>query len=240
MLRYAFRVAETGFDPAQISDLYSRTVAANIFEAPYAYDFLARPVRLRPNTAVALPEVAADFKTFTFRVRPGIYFTDDPAFKGSAARAHRGRLRLLDQAPLRPALEEPAPVQPGEQRDPRPDELRQAALDGKKPFDYDTRGRRPARARPLHVAVQAGRAEPALHRRARATRRVTGAVAREVVEAYGDRIMEHPVGTGPFRLGQWRRSSLIVLESNPDYRDDVLRRGSAAPTTRSRRPPPRG
>ena len=28
VLRYAFRVAETGFDPAQISDLYSRTVHA--------------------------------------------------------------------------------------------------------------------------------------------------------------------------------------------------------------------
>jgi ABC-type transport system substrate-binding protein len=46
-----------------------------------------------------------------------------------------------------------------------------------------------------------------------------GAVAREVVEAYGDKIMEHPVGTGPFMLGQWRRSSLIVLERNPGYRE---------------------
>ena len=29
----------------------------------------------------------------------------------------------------------------------------------------------------------------------------------------------HPVGTGPFRLGEWRRSSRIVLERNPTYRD---------------------
>ena len=43
VLRYAFPVAETGFDPAQISDLYSGTVNANIFEAPLAYDYLARP-----------------------------------------------------------------------------------------------------------------------------------------------------------------------------------------------------
>jgi len=30
--------------------------------------------------------------------------------------------------------------------------------------------------------------------------------------------MEHPVGTGPYRLAQWRRSSLIAFEKNPNYR----------------------
>src|SRR5205085_10319042 len=83
VLRYAMRIAETGFDPAQISDLYSSTLAANMFDALYQYAFLARPVRLRPNTAVAMPEASADFRTFTIRVRPGIYFVDDPAFAGS-------------------------------------------------------------------------------------------------------------------------------------------------------------
>ena len=70
VLRYAMRVAETGFDPAQITDLYSATLVANMFDALYEYEFLARPVRLRPNTAAALPEVSADFKTFTIRVKP--------------------------------------------------------------------------------------------------------------------------------------------------------------------------
>ena len=49
---------------------------------------------------------------------------------------------------------------------------------------------------------------------------MVGAVAREVVEAYGDAIMEHPVGTGPYRLARWQRSSLIVLERNPGFRDE--------------------
>ena len=56
-----------------------------------------------------------------------------------------------------------------------------------------------------------------------------GAVAREVVERYGDEIMAHPVGTGPFRLAEWRRSSRMVFERNPGYRDE-------RPTTRSRMP----
>ena len=48
---------------------------------------------------------------------------------------------------------------------------------------------------------------------------VAGAQAREVVQHYGERIGEHPVGTGPFRLKSWRRSSQIVLERNPGYRE---------------------
>jgi len=46
-----------------------------------------------------------------------------------------------------------------------------------------------------------------------------GAVAREVIEFYGKEIPGHPVGTGPFKLAQWRRSSLIALERNPEYRE---------------------
>ena len=81
-LRYAFLIAETTFDPAQVSDLYSRTVLAGIFDAPYEWEFLAQPTRMRPATAVALPEVSDDFKTFTIRIKPGIHFADDPVFQG--------------------------------------------------------------------------------------------------------------------------------------------------------------
>ncbi|MDB5818848.1 MAG: bicyclomycin resistance protein, partial [Rhizobacter sp.] len=48
---------------------------------------------------------------------------------------------------------------------------------------------------------------------------IFGAMAREVCETYGDEIMAHPVGTGPFKLVQWRRSSLIALERNPGFRE---------------------
>ena len=82
VLRYAFLVAETGFDPAQLSDLYSRIITAHIFESLYNYDYLARPFKLKPNTAAEMPEVSEDFRTWTIKIRPGIYFADDPAFKG--------------------------------------------------------------------------------------------------------------------------------------------------------------
>ena len=82
MLRYPFEVAETGFDPAQLSDLYSRIVTAHIFENLYDYDHLARPFKIKPCTADGMPEVSDDFRVWTVRVKPGIYFQDDPAFNG--------------------------------------------------------------------------------------------------------------------------------------------------------------
>jgi ABC-type transport system substrate-binding protein len=85
VLRYAFPTAESGFDPAQVTDLYSNTVLAHIFEAPLEYEYLAQPARMRANTAAALPDISADFRHFVFRIKPGIYFADDPAFKGRGA-----------------------------------------------------------------------------------------------------------------------------------------------------------
>ena len=82
VLRFAFPIAETGFDPAQINDLYSSIVISHIFDAPLRYDFLARPAKVVPNTADGMPQVSADHTTWTIRIRPGIYFADDPVFKG--------------------------------------------------------------------------------------------------------------------------------------------------------------
>jgi ABC-type transport system substrate-binding protein len=99
------------------------------------------------------------------------------------------------------------------------DEARQRALKGQ-PFDYaaPVDGLRALDRYTLQIRL----AEPA----PRFVNSLTlatplGAVAREVVDAYGDRIMEHPVGTGPFRLAHWARTSRIVLERNPTYRDET-------------------
>jgi ABC-type transport system substrate-binding protein len=81
-LRVAFQVAENGFDPQAVYDSYSFYVCHAIFDALYTYDYFARPVRLAPNTAEGMPQISDGGRTFTVKLRPGIYFADDPAFKG--------------------------------------------------------------------------------------------------------------------------------------------------------------
>src|SRR6266446_4675012 len=82
VLHVALVAPETGFDPQAASDLYSNYVNREIFDPLYKYDYLARPYKVVPNAAAALPEISADGLTWTLKVHPGIYFTDDPAFKG--------------------------------------------------------------------------------------------------------------------------------------------------------------
>src|SRR5205085_10843098 len=46
--------------------------------------------------------------------------------------------------------------------------------------------------------------------------------AREVAEYYGEDIGAHPVGTGPYRLAFWKRSSKMVFERNPNFREQYF------------------
>ena len=226
ILRVPLEAAETGFDPAQISDLYSARVIAHIFESPCCYDLLARPVKVRLRTAAAMPQANADFTVWTVRLQPGIFFADDPAFGGRPRELVAQDYvytfkRLADPAVKSPnwaLLEQDGLLGLGE--------LRDAALRDRKPFAYDT-AIEGVRALDRHT-LQFRMREP----RPRFVDNLCdastyGAVAREVVERYGDDLMAHPVGTGPYRLKEWRRSSRIVLERSPSYRE-VLYDGEPA------------
>ena len=218
VLRYAFRVAETSFDPAYVTDYYSRIVVSGMFDALLQYEYLASPARMRPNTAAAMPEVSADHRTFTFRIKPGIYFADDPAFKGAKReltaadyvyslkrhydpRWKSGNLYLLENDKILGLSE-----------------LRRETIAKKIPFDYDreVEGLKALDRYTLQIRIADPKPRFLFHF---TDPSYTGAVAREVVERYGDRVGDHPVGTGPFVLKEWRRSSKIVLARNPNFRE---------------------
>jgi ABC-type transport system substrate-binding protein len=219
VLRYAFRVAETGFDPAQIGDIYSRTVTPHIFEALYQYDPLARPAKVRPLTADGMPQSSDDFTTWTVKVKPGIYFAQDPAFKGKPRELVAEDYVYSFKRFADPAVKSPTWTWMADFEFIGLAELRKTALDSKKPFDYDTPIEGLRALDRYTVRFKLPKPSPRFITSALAGSDLTGAVAREVAELYGDKIMGHPVGTGPFKLVQWRRSSFIALERSEDYRD---------------------
>ena len=227
-LRYAFPAPESTFDPPSTnSDFYSSTLISQILEAPLTYDYLARPVRLVANTAEHLPEVSADGLTITLRIRPGIYFADDVAFKGSPRVDAQGRRELTAEDYVYSIKRFFDPQYASSDlyifegaKMPGLAELRERALKTRKPFDYDTPVPGLRALDRYTFRIQLGEADPRWVYNL-ATPALTGAVAREVVEHYGKDIGAHPVGTGPFRLANWRRASRIELVKSASYRHRV-------------------
>ena len=215
VLRVAYLAAETHFDPAAVSDVYSHNIVHEIFEPPLTYDFLARPAKLKPETAAAMPEIADGGRTYTIRLRKGIYYADDPAFNGQkrelvAKDYEYAFKRLIDPKVSSPNLWLIEGRIVG---------VTEAAAKAKKEgrFDYDApiAGIEVLDRYTLRIRLEKTDYN-FLYILAMAN---VGAQAREVVEKYGADIGAHPVGTGAYRLAEWRRSSKIVLERNPNFRE---------------------
>ena len=211
VLRVAFPTAETGFDPQAAGDIYSNHVNRVIFDPLYRYDHLARPLKLVPNTAVALPEMSADGKTWTIRVKPGIFFADDPAFKGAkreltAADYVYAFKRVLDPRVRSNSLQ----IFDGRFVD-ESGVLAKARAEGRIDYDVPIKGLQAIDRYTIRLRLNF----PDTELLANLTTAASAAIAREVVEAYGDAsgwVMANPVGTGPYRLKEWRRGQKIVLE----------------------------
>jgi ABC-type transport system substrate-binding protein len=216
VLRMALRAAETGFDPHITSDLYSGYVNRAIFEPLYRYDYLARPHRIVPNTAAAMPETK-DGIHWTIKVKPGIYFAEDPAFKGkrrelTAADYAYSWKRTLDPRLRSPHLDVFDGKFAGMDK-----VLAQAKQANRLDYDLPVAGLQVVDRYTLRLQFNF----PVWDLPADLTGASTAAVAREVIETYADGsgwAMANPVGTGPYRLKEWRRGQRILLEANPGYR----------------------
>ena len=217
VLRYAFEVAETSFDPQKVSDVYSSIANNAMFDAPLRYDQLARPAKLIPNTLAAMPEVSADYRTFTFRVKPGIFFADHEVFGGKKreliAEDYVFSLkRLLDPKLSAPLLAEMEGYIVGSE-----EFLKRIRKNGKMEYDTPIEGLRTIDRYTWQVKLNEPKPAWVYNM---ADCRVSCAVAREIVEKYGDDIGANPVGTGAYRLKSWKRSSKMVFEPNPNYREE--------------------
>jgi oligopeptide transport system substrate-binding protein len=223
ILRTAFKIAETDFDPPKRDDFYSDRIIGNVFDTLLTYDYLYRPAKLVPGVAEAMPEISADGLTYTFTIKKNIYFTPDPAFKGEKRELTAADFAYSIKRILDPKVRSPrlffleGKLAGGDEA------MALAKKTGD--FDYDAAlsGLEVTDRYTLRIHLKQPDydllyvlADPA-----------TSAVAREVVEHYGEDIGSHPVGTGPFVLKEWVRSSKIVLEANPDYREEYF---DATPT----------
>ncbi len=212
ILRIASPDVDT-IDPQQATNIPAQRVTAAIFEGLYNWDYLGSPAGLTPVTASAMPEVSDGGRTWLIRLKPGIHFTDDPAFHGKPRELVAEDYVYSMKRRLDPALSRGGDTVMTDLIIGARAVVDAAKRPGAK-FDYD---------RPIEGLRAVGRYAlqirlgaidyPSLQIFITVT-----AVAREVVDAAGGDIRTRAVGTGPYRLREWRRGSKIVLEANPGYR----------------------
>jgi ABC-type transport system substrate-binding protein len=182
---------ETGLDPAVASDLASLNLLENLFEPMLRYDYEARPVKLVPSGLRDMPSSDASGKVWTFHVRPGMYFSDDPAFNGKKREVTAADYKYAIERLLDPAL--------------------------KSPWAFMFEGKLAELRTPDKYTLRLTLKEPDPSLLFYLALPATGAIAKEVADAYGSQVGNHPVGSGPFVMEEWKRSDKITLAANKGY-----------------------
>ncbi|CAH0250303.1 Heme-binding protein A [Massilia sp. Bi118] len=206
VLHMFLSTSEAGLDPAVGSDLATLSLLENLFDPLLRYDYLARPVKLQGNTATGLPTVEDGGRTYTFRLRPGIHFTPDPAFKDKKREVTAQDYVYSFKRLYDPSLHSPFGY------------IFDGKLQGdealKKNFSYATEipGLQAVDRYTLRIRLK----EPDNNFLFYMAMPAASVVAREVMDAYPGQAGNHPVGTGPFMIGDWKHSDRIVLLKNPD------------------------
>jgi len=232
VLRIASADIET-LDPHQYTDSPSFDVITAIFEGLYEWDYLASPPKLAPVGAAKLPEIADGGKSWTISVRPGVFFTDDPAFRGKPREVTADDYVYSLKRWLDPNLHRGGdPIVTDLLVGARP--VVDAARKGGATFDYDQPipGLRALDRYTLQLTLIETN-YPNIENYL-----TTCVIAREVVEVAGADVRTRAVGSGPYRLKEWKRGSRVVLEANPAYRTVRFPESSdpaLAPTVREMR-----
>jgi ABC-type transport system substrate-binding protein len=215
-VRVAFQVDVTGFDPQATNDLYSAHVNNALFGNLFEFDYYVRPVRLRGMLAESLPEISSDGLVWKIRLHKGLYFADDPVFKGKKREVIAQDLvyswkRMLDPKIISPNLWHIDGKVVG---------MDEVVADAKKTgkFDYD---RPVAGLKALdRYTVQLTLKQPDYTLTELMQQYNWSPVAREAIEAYrdaGGRTMNNPVGAGPYVIKQWVKGNKVILTKNPNY-----------------------
>lgn len=202
-----------GFDPVATGDLASSRAMQRVYEGLVQYDYTARPYKLVPALAASMPIVSPDGLTYTFTLRKGIYFTDDPCFpfgEGRELIAEDVVYSIKRLANLNTRSAGYWTVR--------------GKIDGLDEFRESTRtavdgcSERVAGLQALDrykVSIRLIKPYPqflyvlAMH--------YFSVLPKEAVDYYGADLVNHPVGTGAYRLKQWERNYRVKYEINPAW-----------------------
>lgn len=206
-----------GLDPLSANDQYSATVIMQMYEGLLQYNYLKRPFTLEPSLADGMPEVSKDGLTYTFKIKKGVKFHDNAAFKDGKGR----EVTANDFVYSWKRLADPRNASEGfwifDGKIKGLNEWGQMLKAEKANYDTPVEGLQATDANTLVIKLTG-----VYHQLPYVLAMPFSAVVpKEAVDKYGREFLNNPVGTGPFVLeksSDWVRNSKISLKKNPNYR----------------------
>jgi len=211
-----------GLDPMMASTMYSHRAVSNLYEGLLQYSYLKRPYQVEPQLATEMPKISEDGLTYTFKVKKGVMFHDDPCFPEGKGR----ELKAQDLVYQWKRVADMKNVSEGwwifKGKIKGLDEWREKTKEVKgaehaKLYDEPVEGFQT----PDDYTVVIKLTEPYPQLLYILTMGYTKAVPREAVEHYGKEFLNHPVGTGPFKLKSWIKGSKLVYVRNEKWRGET-------------------
>lgn len=209
----------SSLDPALSSSIYSSHAVMLVYEALLDVDYYARPYRLIPRLAREIPTCSADKRTYTIHLDPRARFHPDPCFGLDQNGKPKGRpVTAQDVVFSLKRLADSKVSSPGSwlvEQSIAGLTLFQEASKSNKPTDYTI----PVEGLKAidDLTVQITLIRPMYQFLWYLSMPYMAIVPHEAVEYYGNEFGIHAVGSGPYRLTEWRRNHQIVYTRAPDW-----------------------
>jgi oligopeptide transport system substrate-binding protein len=220
VIRAALGAKVRGLDPGDIGDTISSSVASQIFDCLYQYQYLLRPYELVPCLAEDMPQISPDGLTYTIKIKKGVYFADDACFQNS-----KGRELIAEDFVY--AWKRIANIKYlsknwwiFDSRIVGLNEFRAYTKTCKTPEEVDYSRNVEGFQTPDHYTIVIKLTKPWPQITYLLAHLPTAPMAKEAVDKYGKDIINHPVGTGPFKLKIFRRDSFVEMVRNPNFRTE--------------------
>jgi len=219
-------------DPAAASALYASRTVSLVYETLLEFDYQARPYRLIPGLALSMPEIQSNGCVIVVRLNPAARFQPDVCFGTDGQGKPMSRAVVAqDVVYSLKRLADRRVVSPGAW-------LVEDSIMGMRAFaDASCAGTRTDYEMPVR-GLQAIDAQTVRIELVRPMHQFlwylampySAVVPREAVAHYGGAFGSHAVGTGPYRLAQWRRNHAMVFVRDAAWRG--WSEGPAAITSR--------
>lgn len=214
--RYAMGLKIKGFDPILSGDVYSHIALKQIYEPLLQYHFLKRPYELEGCLAESFPDVSEDRLTYTFKLKKGVFFQVDPCFKG--------KKREMIASDIVYSIKRIADIKNKstgwwifDGRIKGLNEFRDKSIETENTdYSIPVSGLRASDKHTLIVTLT----KPCPQLPYFFAMSYASVVAKEAVEYYKEEFLNHPVGTGPYKLVDWRKGLRVLYAKNEGYRKE--------------------